>query len=339
MSSSPAPGDESGPEIGTETGTETAPKLSLQFFLDADNNLAGAHTVGLTDHGVPELLLPMADDASRPAWSLTVSEVHDLLHGWIDAAVDGSFTTGTHQDLVLEADEAVLHLDVPAPVDVVSLPQTGLQAPATAHVLTWNVTPGPVPRALPQDEIASMAGAVNGLRLSCGLTPVPEDEMDFSPSAQYATGTPMVEALTASVRAMGAAQVASWHGAWMEVVDGGYRPDIALATCEALARRVGRDEAWDAAWSHADEVAKELLGADGPSELLMESCALLFEQVGVEDEETQHLLLGRIAVMLHDQVRVLLLSSVVEDVAEDEVTVPALQAWWSGQTLDGGVGA
>ncbi|MFC6154421.1 hypothetical protein [Nocardioides yefusunii] len=322
------------PDQSDQTASE--PALSLQFFLAEDGSLAGAHTVGLAARGVPEVLLPMRGTDAPQGWALTVGEVHDLLHGWIDDAVTGEFTAGTSIDAVLPSDDATLHLRVSAPLTVGDVEGAeGTDDPTrTVHVVEWTVTPGPSPRPLAPEMADYLVGAVNGLRLAAGLATVPEDEFDFSATAPYAIGTPMIEALSASVRSMSPSQVSTWHAAWMELLDGGYRPDIALATCDTLARRVGRGDAWDAAYAHADEVAKEILGSDGPSETLMETCALLFEQVGVEDEETQQLLLGRIAVMLHDQVRTLLTFPVVEDVADEEVSVPPLQAWFAGLTLD-----
>lgn len=312
------------------------PALSLQFFLAEDGSLAGAHTVGLASRDVPEILLPMRGADAPAGWALTVGEVHDLLHGWIDDAVTGEFTSGTAIDAVLPADDATLHIRVSAAQSVgdVDGAEGTDDASRTVQVAEWTVTPGPTPRPLAPEMAEYLVGAVNGLRLAAGLATVPETEFDFSAEAPYAIGTPMIEALAASVRSMTPSQVSTWHAAWMELLDGGYRPDIALATCDTLARRVGRGDAWDAAYENADVVAKELLGADGPSETLMETCALLFEEVGVDDEDTQQLLLGRIAVMLHDQIRTLLTFPVVEDVADEEVSVPPLQAWFAGLTLD-----
>ena len=304
--------------------------VTLQFFLDPAGALVGAHTVGLASSGRPELVLPLTADPAQPHWSLTIGEAHDLLHQWAAAFVAGTLEVSARIEVPIEADDALLAVDFPEPVAGTEVDGAELHE-ASALVLSWTVVPGPSPRPLADGREEFLAGAVNGLRLASGSTPVDEATFDFSPTARFAVATPMVEALADSVLLMDAVQLAAWHGAWTEIVESGYRPDVALATCDAMARRVGREEAWRAVHERADEVARTVLGADGPSELLMETCATLFEEVGLEDDEVRQLLLGRIAVVLHDQIRVLLLSAVVEDVTSEEITVPPLQAWWSGQ--------
>jgi hypothetical protein len=310
-------------------------RLTLQFFLDASGTLAGAHTVGLAATSGAELLLPMSDDTSQPDFALTVGEVHDQLYAWAQQFAAVTPEAGVEHTISLEADGATLTVTFADPVDSSALATADLPDSTPVRLARWTVSPGPRPLPLAEGRADELGAAVNGLRLASGSVPLDESTFDFSPGAQFSVATPMVQALSDAVRAMGAPQLAAWHVAWMEVVEGGYRSDVALATCDALARRTGRGTAWQALFERADQVARDLLGADGPSELLMETCVQLFEQVGVEDEETRHLLLGRIAVVLHDQVRALLLTALVEDVAPAEITVPPLQAWWSGQTLAG----
>lgn len=319
----------SSPDVSPDASS--AAEVRLQFFLSPDGALAGAHTLGRADHGLPELVLPITGDPAHPGWTLTVSEVHDLLRSLAaDLPDSASFS------VPLEADDSVLTLRPTGRLEASATDLTrnaeALAAVPAVQVLSWSTTPGPSPRAFDDARVIESAGVVNGLRLSTGLAPVQESELDFSPSAEFSVATPMVMALGEAVATMDASQLVAWHLAWMELVEGGYRSDVALATGEALAGRTGRTTAWIALGQHADEIAKSVLGSDGPSELLMETCAQLFEQVGVDDEETRQILLGRIAVMLHDQIRVLLMMPLVEDVVGAEISVPPLQAWWSGQT-------
>lgn len=311
--------------------TPSAAEVRLQFFLSADGALAGAHTLGRTEHGLPELVLPITGDPAQPGWTLTVSEVHDLLR-----SLSADLPNAASFAVPLEADGSVLTLTPTGPLAPSATDLTrnaeALAAVPEVQVMAWSTTPGPSPRGFDDERVLETAGVVNGLRLSTGLAPVPESELDFSTTAEFSVATPMVQALGEAVSTMDASQLVAWHLGWMELVDGGYRSDVALATGEALAGRTGRQSAWIALGQHADEVAKSVLGSDGPSELLMETCVQLFEQVGVDDDETRQILLGRIAVMLHDQIRVLLLIPLVEDVVGAEISVPPLQAWWSGQT-------